>query len=99
MTHTELKQQILDYIQEIYKVNFIGKLKIQNLDPEGYKVSFYFDKSENPVVLIADLPDEEFLKFIKEELRKSKFHKVKYYTAIKIPHNLIRHCNDERRTY
>lgn len=99
MTHTELKQQILDYMQDIYKVKFIGELKVQNLDPQGYKVSFYLDRSENPVVIMADLPDEEFLPFIKEEIRKSKFHKVKHYLAVKIPYNSVTFCNDKRRTY
>lgn len=68
-----------------YKMEFIGGIKIEDLEPIGYKVSINLDHSENPVVLIADLPDEQFLAFIKEELRKSKFHRVKYYKAIKLP--------------
>jgi hypothetical protein len=48
---------------------------------------------------MADLPDEEFLPFIKEEIRKSKFHKVKHYLAVKIPYNSVTFCNDKRRTY
>lgn len=86
MTHTELKQAILDYICELYKRKFIGDIKIENLDPVGYKVSFNFDRSEMPLVIIADLPDKEFLQFIKEELRKRKLHRVKYFGAIKLQH-------------
>ena len=44
-----------------------------------------------PLVIIADLPDEEFLPFIKEELRSRKLQRVKYYNATKLPpeqHNL-----------
>ena len=46
------------------------------------KVSFNFAKANNPLVIISDLPDEEFLKYIKEELRKSKLVKTKYYKII-----------------
>lgn len=91
MTHTELKQAILEYIRDTYKREFIGELKIEDLDPVGYKVSFNLDRSENPLVIIADLPDEEFLPFIKEELRSRKLFKVKHYLATKLPpeqHNL-----------
>ena len=61
MTHTELKQVILGYMRDLYKMEYVGGLEIQNLDPVGYKVSFNFDRSEMPLVIIADLPDEEFL--------------------------------------
>lgn len=82
-----------------YQMEFIGGIKIEDLDPVGYKVSINLDHSENPVVLIADLPDEEFLKFIKEELRKSKFHKTKYYKAIKLPPQQQPLCYDRQRAY
>jgi hypothetical protein len=66
MTHTELKQAILGYIREIYKAEYNGRLKIEDLEPEGYKVAFNLNNTENPIVFMADLPDEEYLKFIKE---------------------------------
>jgi len=91
MTHTELKQVILEYMRDLYKMEYIGGLDIESLDPVGYKVSFNFDRSEMPLVIIADLPDEEFLPFIKEELRSRKLQRVKYYNATKLPpeqHNL-----------
>lgn len=84
MTHTELSQAIREYMNIIYDAEFIGRIKIEDLDPVGYKVSFYLDSPEHPFVLIADLPDEEFLPFIKEELRKSKLVKTKYYKTIKL---------------
>lgn len=96
MTHTELKQVILDYIRELYKMEYIGGLFIENLDPVGYKVSFNFNKTENPLVLIADLPDEEFLKFIKEEIRKRKFQRTKYFNATKYPPKEYLICGNER---
>ena len=67
MTHTELNQVIREYMRELYEMEFVGEIKIEDLEPVGYKVAFNFNRSENPVVIIADLPDEEFLPFIKEE--------------------------------
>nr|DAH11816.1 MAG TPA: hypothetical protein [Caudoviricetes sp.] len=53
-------------------MEYIGGLEIEDLNPVGYKISFNFDRSEMPLVIIADLPDDEFLPFIKEELRSRK---------------------------
>ena len=98
MTHTDLKQAILDCIRQLYKMEFIGEIKIEDLQPIGYKVSLNLDRSENPLVLIADLPDKEFLDFIKEEIRSRKLHKVKHYLATKVPGNTINICNERERT-
>mgnify|MGYP003289015192 FL=1 len=92
MTHTELNQVIREYMRELYEMEFVGEIKIEDLEPVGYKVAFNFNRSENPVVIIADLPDEEFLPFIKEEIRSRKFHKVKYYSASKLPPEQIKYC-------
>jgi len=98
MTHTDLKQAILDCIRQLYKMEFIGEIKIEDLDPIGYKVSLNLDRSENPLVLIADLPDDKFLEFMREEIRSRKLHKVKHYLATKVPGNTINICNERERT-
>ena len=71
-------------MRELYEMEFIGDIKIEDL---------------NPVVIIADLPDEEFLPFIKEEIRSRKFQRVKYYSASKLPPEQIKHCYERQRTY
>ena len=84
-------------MKDLYKMEYIGGLEIEDLYPVGYKVSFNFDRSEMPLVIIGDLPDEEFLPFIKEELRNRKLQRVKYYNATKLPpeqHNL---CYERER--
>ena len=73
-------------MRELYKMEFIGDIKIEDLDPIGYKISIYTSRgSENPIAIIADLPDEQFLPYIKEELRYRKLHKTKYFSTVKIP--------------
>lgn len=88
MTHTELKRVILDYILDTYKMEFVGTIKIEDLNPQGYKVSLNFNNSENPLVLIADYPDEEFIQYIKNEIRSRKFQRTKYYKTTKLPRRL-----------
>ena len=54
------------------------------LEYEKYKESFNFAKANNPLVIISDLPDEEFLPFIKKELRNKKLHSTEYYKITKL---------------
>ena len=84
MTHTELKQVILDYMRTQFQIDFIGDIRIEDLDPIGYKVSLNLDHAENPFVLMADLPDDKFVDFIKEELRSRKLHKQQHFKAVKL---------------
>ena len=53
-----MKQAILDYMIQCLGVVFIGKLTIEDLEPEGYKIQINLDNSENPITLMADLPDD-----------------------------------------
>lgn len=111
MTLIELKQAILEYIRDLYKVEYVGGLKVESLNNDefkvddsneeavGYRVSFNLDKSENPLVIMADLPAEEFLPFIKEELRKRKLHKAEHYYCTKLPPITQNCCNERKRTY
>lgn len=71
-------------MRELYKMEYVGGIKIEDLDPIGYKITFYLDNPEIGLNIIADLSDEEFIPFIKEELRVRKLHKTKYFKTIKL---------------
>ena len=92
MTHTELNQAIRECILNLYGKVFIGDIKIEDLDPVGYKVSFYLTRSENPIVIMSDLPDKQFLSFIREELRRMKLHVIRNTKDFKIPNERKRTC-------
>ena len=92
MTPIELKQVILDYIREIYDCEYIGQLDIKALDPTGYKVSFNFAKANNPLVIISDLPDDQFLPFIKKELIKRQLTTTHYYSLTKLQPDQSKIC-------
>ena len=73
-------------MRELYQMEFIGDIKIEDLEPVGYKISIYISRgSENPIVFIADLEDSQFLSFIKKELRNAKLHKTSYFSTTKVP--------------
>ena len=40
MTHSQLKQAILDIIRSLYKKDYIAPIHIRDLDPIGYEVGF-----------------------------------------------------------
>lgn len=83
MTTEELKQVILDYIKDIYKAEYVGKIEVEELNP-GYKVSLYIHGDEVPISIMADLPEDDFINFIKEEIRSRKLIKNDYWKIKKV---------------
>lgn len=74
-------------MRDKYRAEFIGDIKIKNLIPEGYTVEFYLDNSYYPLSISADLPDDEFIEYIKQELLNRNLIKTKYFKAVRISHN------------
>lgn len=103
MTVEKLEQVIREYILDIYKKEYIGKIKIQKLNPVGYSIHLGMDAPEKPLVICGQLDDDAFLKFLKEELRIKNFHLV-YYGILKEkypydcqPRNTSCKCHDKGR--
>jgi hypothetical protein len=71
-------------MKQIYKAEFIGDIKIDKMDPVGTKISFYLNRSENPLTIMSDLEGEDFLKFIQKELRIRRLNQTKYFKATKL---------------
>lgn len=69
MTTQELEQVIREQLLDIYKAEYIGKIYIKKLDPIGYEIKLGMNTPECPDVIYAELEDNEFLKFLKEELK------------------------------
>jgi hypothetical protein len=72
-------------MKQVYHVEFIGGIRITNLDPVGYKVDINLDHSESPISIMADLPDDEFVEFIKKEIRTRGLNRVAFTRATKLP--------------
>lgn len=103
MTIQELEQAIREYIMDIYNRKYIGKLNIQKLDPVGYSVKFGMDTPLQPITIYAELEDNEFLKFIKQEIKSRRFNLL-FYGELKLeypydctPINSECKCHDKGR--
>lgn len=96
MTIEELEQVIRKYILDIYDKEYIGKIYIEKLDPIGYSVKLGMNVPNKPVTIYAELEDQKFLKFLREEL-KSRYFNLVHYGQIQLndaPINTL--CNDKR---
>lgn len=78
MTTQELEQVIREYIADIYKLEYIGKIFIEKLEPTGYSVKLGLDAPHKPSTIYAELEDNEFLKFLKQEIKNRRFNLVDY---------------------
>jgi hypothetical protein len=78
MTHSQLKQAILDTIRCLYGKDYIAPIHIRDLEPIGYEIAFEHHQY-HPVFISAELPDKEFLKFLEDELRRKSFLLGEYF--------------------
>lgn len=103
MTTQDLERVIQEYILDIYHKKYIGKLEIQKLNPIGYCIKFGMDNVYKPITIYAELEDDKFLKFLRQELKNKRFNLV-YYGKLKLvnpydcePRNTSCKCHDKRR--
>lgn len=82
MTHTDLIHQIRDIIRDITCREYVRPIIVKDLKPQGYAVGFETHQYA-PTWYSADLPDDRFLEFIKKELRRAKFLRNEYNTAVR----------------
>lgn len=103
MQKQDIEQAILDFIKTYSNKDYVGKIKINNLIPKGYEVILYPQGEFVPLVFYAELDDDKFLKYLKEEIRNKKFHLSNYGELNKREPNLCYpinnscSCNDKRR--
>ena len=82
MTHTELIAAIQEIIKDLYKGEYVGKIRVKDLHPMGYEVAFEHHQYK-PTFYSASLPDDEFLKFIKKELRHAGFLSADRFVTVR----------------
>lgn len=101
MTTQELKQVILENIKDIYHKKYIGKISIQSF-PKGYSIKLGMNNDSAPITIYAELEDEQFLKFLKQELRDRRFNLLWFGELnLEYPYNCTKPdtrcgCHDER---
>ena len=78
MTTIELEQVIRDYILDIYKKEYTGKIYVKKLDPVGYYIQLELSMRNKPMTIYAELGDKAFLKFLRQELKDKRFNLIYY---------------------
>ena len=76
MTTLELEQVIRDYLLDIYKKKYTGKMYITKLNPVGYSIQLELSMRNKPITIYAELEDKAFLKFLKQELKDKRFNLI-----------------------
>lgn len=82
MTTQDIEQAILEAVQDIYHKKYVGKLEVRQLS-KGYQLLMWFNKPEAPITMSAECSAENFIKFIRKELRERHFELVQYFTGYK----------------
>lgn len=100
MSIQDIEQATLEFIRDIYKKEYIGRLEVEKINPIGYIVSLYPQGYYVPTVIYAELEDDKFLKYLRDEIRNRKFHFHWYGQLDKREPNLCypinKSCNDKR---
>ena len=89
---TKLEQEILDIINCTICGKYIGKLKVEVLtdepecgDPCGttyntvYQLKLFLDREFTPIVFSYEGTEDEFKEFVREEIRKRKLEKTRFF--------------------
>lgn len=74
MTEKELEQVTLEYLRDIYKAEYIGAIKVEKFEPTGYMIKLGFNTPECPQIIYAELEDDKFLEFLREQLKSMNLH-------------------------
>lgn len=80
---TMVGHKLLEAIENTYKKRYVGVLKVEKLEPIGFKVSL--GHSDKPVVISAELDEDSFIKYFIQELRVSRLHEVEYFEGVRSP--------------
>lgn len=83
MIENDLKESILQLIEDLYQKKYIGHIKIKKLKPLGYTVWLGMNNDDKPIIISAELDKVRFLKFFKQELLDRHWDHIKYFIGIK----------------
>ena len=80
----KLEQDILDIINEVIEGKYIGKLKV--IFEDGvWQLHLFLDRNYTPVTLAYEGDFDEFKKFVKREIKKNKYEKIKFWKITREP--------------
>jgi len=84
---TPLEQATLDIINRVYNCTYVGKLKLEIINDNCYKLTLGLHTPEKPLIIAMEGDDESYKKFIEQELRTRRLDKTKFYSGYKKEYN------------
>lgn len=88
----ELEEKILQIIRDVYKKEYIGKIKVTKLqDQDSYILRLYMNYYDfAPIIIAADVKNaEDFLEFVRKELSSRQLIQAKFFKVVR--------ADDQRR--
>ena len=96
---TQIEQEVLDIINETVDGCYIGKLKVNIINPERqcgdpscketngiiYELLLYLDRWYTPIIFSYEGTLEEFKNFIRKEFKKNRYELVRYFKITREP--------------
>lgn len=81
-----LEEKILCIIENKYKRKYVGGIKVTKLLSGGYKLVLDLGNPDKKLIQIsADISSEEdFLKFIEQELVSRQLERVQFFKGVKV---------------
>lgn len=83
MNTVECGNEIKKFIEQTYECEFRGKIKVVGLDEETYNLRLTLNSFFVPLNITRQGTIEEFLDYIKDEIKKRRLNVVEYYTGYK----------------
>lgn len=101
MTEQELEVAILENMKDIYKADYIGKLKVTKYE-KGFLVQLGLGTPEVPINIYTELDNDALIKFLRKELRDRRLSPRNFgYISLVYPttcNPINRKCCDTRST-
>lgn len=96
---TKLEQEVLEIINEVTETCYTGKLRVIITNPEKecgdpecrelndtiFELRLYLDRWHTPIILSYEGTEDEFKKFVKQEIKKNKYEKIHFYNVTREP--------------
>lgn len=83
MTEQECKEKILQLIEDVYNKKYIGTIKVTKINPIGYTIRLGMNNNDKPIMISAELSDDKFIKFFRQELLDRHWDYIKFYFGYK----------------
>lgn len=79
----ELNNKIKIFIEEFYECTFLGKVITAKLNNTTYNVKIVLNSTYAPINLNYEGTEEDFLEFVKTQIKKRRLNLTQYYSGYK----------------